>query len=284
MEQLKIKIHPTFILFACVLVYFGQTILFLNYLLVMFVHELAHAFVARKLGYNIKNIKIIPFGISLNMNSINLMPKDEIKIALAGPLVNFFLALCTVSLWWIFPVTYNYTYIFCYANFITAMFNLIPAFPLDGGRVVLSLLKQKYPMKLSTKLCKIFNIMISALLLALFIFSCFTFVNFTYLFVIFCIMSGVIDKNKFEDYTLINYGVLKKIGKVIKIKPLVVSQNEPLYRICRYIDNFSFVTISVSDDEKNIVATLTETDFLKMLEKYNSTTAFKYVLKIQKKL
>ena len=97
-------------------------------------------------------------------------------------------------------------------------------------------------------------------------------------------MSGVIDKNKFEDYTLINYGVLKKIGKVIKIKPLVVSQNEPLYRICRYIDNFSFVTISVSDDEKNIVATLTETDFLKILEKYNSTTAFKYVLKMQKKL
>lgn len=282
MEKIKIKIHPTFIVFACLLIYFGQSILFFNYLIVMFVHEFAHAFVAKRLGYNIKNIKLIPFGISLNMNADNLMPKDEIKIALAGPIVNLFLSLVTISIWWLFPESYNYSYIFCYANFVTAIFNLIPAFPLDGGRVLLSLLKQKYSLKNSIKFCKIINVVISVLLLFLFVWSCFISINFTYLFVIFCVLSGVLDNNKMQNYTLINYGVLKKIGRVVKLKQIVISQNEPLYRVCKYIDNFSYLSISVLNEDKNIIFVFTESDFLKLFEKYNASTPFKYVVKMQK--
>lgn len=282
MEKIKVKIHPTFIVFACLLIYFGQSILFFNYLIVMFVHEFAHAFVAKRLGYNIKNIKLIPFGISLNMNADNLMPKDEIKIALAGPIVNLFLSLVTISIWWLFPESYNYSYIFCYANFVTAIFNLIPAFPLDGGRVLLSLLKQKYSLKNSIKFCKIINVVISVLLLFLFFWSCFISINFTYLFVIFCVLSGVLDNNKMQNYTLINYGVLKKIGRIVKLKQIVISQNEPLYRVCKYIDNFSYLSISVLNEDKNIIFVFTESDFLKLFEKYNASTPFKYVVKMQK--
>lgn len=282
MEKLKINIHITFILFACVLVYFGQSFLFLNYLIVMFIHELSHAFVARKLGYNIKNIKLIPFGICLNINSVNILPKDEIKIALAGPIINFFLALCTIALWWIFPESYNYTYLFCYANFITGVFNLIPAFPLDGGRVLLSFLKLKSSSKKAVKVSKLFNIIIAIFLFCVFIYSCFTNINLTYFFVCLCVLSGIFEKNNHLKYSIINYGYFKKIGKVIKIKPILVSQNEPLYIACKYIDNFSYISVNIADEEKNIIATYTEVEFLKLLERYNATTPFKYVLKVQK--
>ena len=198
MEKLKINIHPTFIIFACVLIYFGKSILFFNYCLVMFLHEFAHAFVARRLGYNIKNIKLIPFGICLNMNSYDLVPKDEIKIALAGPIMNFILMLFTMALWWIFPSTYNYTCFFCYANFITGIFNLIPAFPLDGGRVLLSLLKQRTTSRTAIKFCKIVNIIIIICLIGIFILSCFYTINITYLLVVLCLLSGVLDNNKMQ--------------------------------------------------------------------------------------
>ncbi len=282
MEKLKIHVHPTFLIFACLLIYFGQSLLLFNYLLVMFLHEFAHAYVARKLGYNIKNIKLIPFGICLNINSINILPKDEIKIALAGPVLNLFLALCTISLWWVFPSTYNYSYIFCYANFITATFNLIPAFPLDGGRILLSLLKMKLPIKTSVKISRVFNIIIACLLFCIFILSCFININLTYLFVSMCVLSGIFDRNTRQKYTFINYGYFKKIGKIIKIKPLLVSQDEPLYSVCKHIDNFSYISVNISDDEKNIISTFSEAEVLKLLERYNASTSFKYVLKAKK--
>lgn len=282
MEKLKINIHPTFIIFACILIYFGKSILFFNYLVVMFLHEFAHAFVARRLGYNIKNIKLIPFGICLNMNSCDLVPKDEIKIALAGPITNFILVFLTLSLWWVFPYTYNYTCFFCYCNFITGAFNLIPAFPLDGGRVLLSVLKQKVTSRVATKFCKLINIVIIFVLLALFIMSCFYSVNLTFLFVILCLLSGVLDNNKVGKYTLINYGLLKKMGTVIKTKPLVVLNNTKMYKLCKYIDNFSYISISVLDENRNLQATLNESEFLKYLEKYGASAEFKYVLSQEK--
>lgn len=102
------------------------------------------------------------------------------------------------------------------------------------------------------------------------------------MFVTFCVLSGIFDNNKYQKYALINYGVLKKIGKVIKIKPIIISQEECLYRICKHIDNFSYLSISVTDDNKNIIATYTEPQFLKLLEKFNATTPFKYVIKLKK--
>ncbi len=282
MEKLRIKIHPTFIIFACVLIYFGKAVLFFNYVLVMFLHELAHAFVARRLGYNIKNIKLIPFGICLNMNSCNLVPKDEIKIALAGPVVNFIFVFLSLALWWVLPSTYNYTYIFCYCNFITGIFNLIPAFPLDGGRVLLSLLKQKVTTNVAVKFCKSINIVIILGLLTLFILSCFYSINLTFLFVILCLVSGVIDNNKVGKYTLINYGILKKVGSVVKTKPLVVVNTTKMYKLCKYIDNFSYIQITVLDENKTPQTTLNETQFLNLLEKYGASTDFLTVINNEK--
>ena len=123
------------------------------------IHELAHAFVAKKLGYKLNNIKLIPFGICLNLNSNQISPKDEIKIAIAGPLINLFLCLILICIWWFLPSTYNFTNVFCYANLITCLFNLIPAFPLDGGRILHAMLKENFSSKKSLKLTKIINIL-----------------------------------------------------------------------------------------------------------------------------
>ena len=283
MEKIKIKIHPTFIIFACLLIYFNKFVLFANYLLVMFIHEFAHALIAKRLGYKINYIKLIPFGICLDINSYELMPKDEIKIALAGPIANFILAFFMLALWWIYPASYNYTYLFCYANFITATFNLVPAFPLDGGRVLLSMLKlnTNSPSK-AIKFCKIINIIVAICLFVMFIVSIFYQVNFTYLFVIFCVLSGVFDKNKKEQYSFIKYSTKKKIGKILKVKTLSVYQEEPLFKICKHIDNFSYLKLLIIDAQKNVVGELTENEVLNYLENMSATTPFKFVLKYKK--
>ncbi len=282
MEKLKIKIHPTFIIFGCLLVYFGQGFLFLNYLCVIFLHELAHAFVARKLGYNIKNIKLIPFGICLNINSSEIMTEDEIKIALAGPICNLILSLFCFAIWWLFPASYNYTYLFCYANLITCLFNLLPAFPLDGGRILRGIIRSKSNKDISSKICKIVNIVLCVLLLVLFILSCFVRVNITYLFVIFCLLTGIFDKNEQDKYTFIQFSTVKKSKKIVKLKNLYISEDEMLYKVCRHIDSFSYLNLYIFDKDEHLKIILSEQEYLGLIEKSSATNTFKEALNSNK--
>ncbi len=278
MERLKIKVHITFIIFACLLIYFGQGFLFINYLLVIFLHELSHAFVARKLGYNIRHIKLIPFGISLNLNECKMDAADEIKIAVAGPMCNLILCLCSFTLWWLFPSTYNYSYLFGYANFITCVFNLLPAFPLDGGRIFRGLFRLKSSEKEAIKYCKIINIVLAILLFIIFILSLFIKPNLTYLFVIFCVLSGLSNKNEEDKYSFINFSSMKKNKKIVKIKNLRVEDEERLYKACRYIDNFSYINLYVFDKNEQLVKIISENEYITMLEHHPASKTFKDVI------
>jgi len=276
MGKIKIRIHPMFFLFASFLIYFGQFFLFFFYLLVLFLHEYSHAFVANKLGYEIKNISLYPFGICLNMENGEVLPQDEIKIALAGPLLNLILCIACVCLWWIFPYSYCYTYFFCFANFVTFLINLLPTFPLDGGRVFLSFLKLKSDKKESIKRCKIINIFISILLLFLFIISLFYNINLTLLFMSIFIFFGVFDSNKKDLYTFININnKLKFKNKYCKVKQVAVIEDLELFRLIKFINNYSIIEFLVVEDNNNIGFRFTEFELCKIYEKTNPATKIK---------
>ncbi len=276
MEKLKIKIHPTFLIFAIILIYFGQGFLFVNYICVILLHELAHAFVARSLGYNLTSISLIPFGVRLDMSSFDLSPTDEIKIAVAGPVFNLFLCLVLFMIWWMFPETYNYTNLFFYANFVTCVFNLLPAFPLDGGRVLKGIFSLKTHKKVAIKICKAVNIFVIICLVVLFIFSIFYSINLTYLFVAFCVATGLVDKGS-NRYTLIKFASQKKNKKVLKIKNLYVLCSEQLYKVYKFINNFSYVNLYVFDKNNRLLIVLSETEYISLCENFPATTTFEKV-------
>jgi Zn-dependent protease/predicted transcriptional regulator len=104
------------------------------------VHELAHSLVAVRSGIDIKEITLFIFG---GVSRITEEPKDpatELKIALVGPLSSFALALV---FWVIMSLFKNFQFVLltgifyylAWINLALGIFNLIPGFPLDGGRV-----------------------------------------------------------------------------------------------------------------------------------------------------
>ncbi|MHB9024972.1 MAG: site-2 protease family protein [Armatimonadota bacterium] len=104
------------------------------------VHELSHAVVARRAGIPINNIVLFIFGGVSQMEDEPGSPWDEFKMAIAGPLASvgiavvFFgasllIALTGARLWFV-----GFTYLW-FINVLLAVFNMIPGFPLDGGRV-----------------------------------------------------------------------------------------------------------------------------------------------------
>jgi Zn-dependent protease len=134
-------------------------------LCIVMLHELGHSIVAQWHGVKVINITLYPFGGLAQMSVVPEKPTQELQIALAGPGMNFLLAvpgavlltfmgyplfeaptgpdaspiLALVWLW----VTFNTT---------IGVFNLLPAFPLDGGRVLRSLLVQKFGYLQATEL------------------------------------------------------------------------------------------------------------------------------------
>ncbi|MBN2800336.1 MAG: site-2 protease family protein [Deltaproteobacteria bacterium] len=100
-------------------------------------HELGHALVARWRGVYTARITLYPFGGVASMALPN-KPLDELLIALGGPAVNGALALVGGALWW--ATGRDQFGLFLGINLVMGLFNLLPAFPMDGGRVVRALL------------------------------------------------------------------------------------------------------------------------------------------------
>lgn len=91
-------------------------------------HELGHSLVARAKGGYIHEIVLYPFGGAAKISNLPTRPVDEIMVAMAGPLVSLALAFIFRS--------FELTYFLGYLNGMLFFFNVLPVFPMDGGRVL----------------------------------------------------------------------------------------------------------------------------------------------------
>ena len=105
------------------------------------VHELGHALVARHLGVPVAGIGLHFFGGAAELKGLARRPGDEIAIAAAGPAVSFALAGVGYALAALTGVRlFGW---FSFVNLVLALFNLLPAFPSDGGRILRAWLARK---------------------------------------------------------------------------------------------------------------------------------------------
>lgn len=198
--KLQIPIHPSFILLFLWFLLNKNIVGFLLFVSVVLSHEYGHYFVAKKLGYKLDKFFIAPYGACLNYKEKTFEYKDEIKIALAGPVVNLMLSLIVVAFWWAFPNTYNFTYEFVSQSFILATFNLLPCYPLDGGRIFIGFASKFLSRKKAVKLTQIFNIIISIILFIAFVISCFYNFNPTLCLCGCFMLMGVFDSKNESKY------------------------------------------------------------------------------------
>lgn len=105
-------------------------------------HEFSHSMVARHYGMPIKGITLFIFGGVAEMEEEPPGPKSEFLMAIAGPLASFLLAFIFARIeaiallrGWPTPVV-GVSNALAYINTVVAIFNLVPAFPLDGGRML----------------------------------------------------------------------------------------------------------------------------------------------------
>jgi Zn-dependent protease/CBS domain-containing protein len=166
---IDVKVHWTFFLLLAFFAFAGYqgsgslldalvtTLIIVVLFVCVVLHEFGHSLVAQRLGIETKDITLLPIGGVARLKSLPERPMDEVKIAVAGPLVNVVLApiffgvalllgggLSTQTN--ILEGVQSAGQVFAYLGFINValvVFNMIPAFPMDGGRVLRGLLASR---------------------------------------------------------------------------------------------------------------------------------------------
>ncbi len=177
---IPIELHITFILLIiAVLILSIPTMQFYTFFIVLFLfvfvvfHELAHSIVARHYGIKVRKIILYPIGGVSEIEEIPDNPSQEWRMAIAGPLTSVVLGVAllgvslivlrqTFSIATFTTITGNFVTDLATLNILLGAFNLIPAFPMDGGRVFRALLAERLKYSDATRyavyLGKIFGI------------------------------------------------------------------------------------------------------------------------------
>jgi Zn-dependent protease len=151
---IEIRVHLTFLLLLALFAAagkragFGSAWFAVAWLLVIFgcvvLHELSHSLVARRRGATVHEIMLFPLGGISKLEHLPETPADEFAIAIAGPLASFAIGiaaglLAVVARRDLLPIDLvqgAWLSRILWANLLIGAFNLLPAFPLDGGRVL----------------------------------------------------------------------------------------------------------------------------------------------------
>lgn len=166
---IPVRIHFTFPL---ILILFGveawvrgtwqdavdAVLLILAVFVCVVLHELGHSLQVRRYGIRVRDIVLLPIGGMARAEKIPEKPWQEIVVAISGPIVNFVLAaVFFVLILWRkdpFDLETNFLTNLFAINIVLGSFNLIPAFPMDGGRILRGLLALRLSYLKATRYAK----------------------------------------------------------------------------------------------------------------------------------
>lgn len=266
MDRVKFVIKPSFWIFIVVAIVFRQGYFATMYSFAVLLHEAAHYVVASKLFYRCKEIQLGIFGAVLYGDFQDVNGADRIKIALAGPLCNLALCLVCLALWWIAPDGYYYTESFFTANLTMACVNLLPCYPLDGGRILTGLFEKKLGNK-ALDLTKRFTVAVSLTLFALFVFSLFQGSNLFSLglFAIGLFTGAFAKGSETYERTVFAPNLRHFLKKGMEKKTLVFNQNNTLSDVVKRMQGNFLYCLEVVDDDMEVVSRFSVAELEKLV-------------------
>lgn len=249
----------------------GELFLFLASTIVAVQHEYAHALASRRLGYTLNSIVLLPYGAIIDGDLKGISFKDETFVALAGPICNLLTAVLFVALWWFVPSAYAFTDVAYYASVSVACINLLPAYPLDGGRVLQCALARAFfkrtadesqAEKCARRICLAFTFVFSALLFLAF---ALLLINGTFnlsllLFSLFLFFGGLGNKDKTAVYNKLDFTYRAPLKKGVEIRRVAVEDTCPIKDVFRFLSRGAYLVLEVYDENETHLFNVTQNE------------------------
>lgn len=257
--RLQFYFSPLLFIMLVVLVALGYAVEAISYFVAIVMHEMCHAAYAAKLGYVLNRLRLMPYGAGLTGEFEGARSGDEIKIALVGPCSNLVVAICVVAIWWLWPATYAFTDIFAYANLFTAIINLVPIFPLDGGRALLAALSFRFNRQRAYRVMRVAGCIFSVILGIMSV-VILRKINFSFLFMsLFIFFSTVVPDKRCKYERLYSMAYRRaKIEKGLPMREIMISGNTPVYKLFRMLKGDVYTGFVLVDERLTILGRISE--------------------------
>lgn len=248
----------------------------------VFLHEIAHILVAFKYGCKFYNIGFHIFGLNVELAEIStLKDKDKIAVYIAGALFNIISAIT------FYFISFKYKNIFVETsinlNIGLVFFNLLPAYPLDGSRVLEILLSKKILFKRAQRIISIISYIIAGLFIisGICIYIFLHSLNFSML--LGAIIIVYITRMEEQTSMYITMGnVIKKRKKLLKDnfienKSISVYYKQGLVNVLALVDRNKFNTFYILNDDMKLIYILYEDELIEALKSYGNMTVEEYI-------
>ena len=277
----KLEVHIwTILLFAVGLIFDFFEVLVIAYGITA-LHETAHILTAKRCGVKTEAVEVMPFGITMRVSKECIAnTTDEIKISVAGPLSNF---LIVYLVYGFYGGAYK-EYIII-TSLAMGIFNLLPALPLDGGRIMRAILVKKAGhIRATTIALKITKITSAFVVLSgLYILFRSGF-NFSFL-----LIGGFLIANLTEERKNANMIIMKDIlfsrkklseKGTARAEILAADLNESAKKMLGKLSYDKYYLVNVVDSRMEVIKTLTETEVIENMAVYGMNITFKKIVGI----
>lgn len=257
----RFRVHPLFLAAGLVSAFTGDLMLFLAAAVAAVEHECAHAFVARRYGFALDKLVLMPYGAVLSGDISGIAKRQELAVLAAGPLANAATALAFVALWWLFPETYPYTDAAAYVSFSLFLVNLLPAYPLDGGRM-LHLLLSPLGERRARRICRAVTLLVASGVLAYFIWTCFADPAWTALIFSVLLAAGAFGGGRYARMT---FSREKGLARGLEERRVVISAERTVQDAFRFLREEKYLVLVLFSGGE-FLGELTEEEYLRAVQ------------------
>ncbi len=259
----KISINLTFYIALILVLFFKVYNIYFTFFVFVFLHELAHIFMAKKFGLNIKKIVITPIGqIAVIDNIEKLELYKKLFIVGIGVVLNIILAL------FFGMFTNEKMQLIKNVNLSIAFFNCLPIFPLDGASFFCYILGSKIGDLKASIILKKISLFLSFII---FLLGFIQIVLYPYNITLLCLSLYFIKVNKSEYIYQFYKAIINKQqyekNRILKVKEVLIDKDYENKELILIISSDYYIIINISVNG-NILYTLEEKVFLDYIQQY----------------